>query len=134
MVSFSLKELEAKADQRPRGYMKTVLKYGRVIEDRVFMTAADHQRLANHFRQGEPLEPSFFDMAGSLIKSLEGWAKRGFPIAREGLINKRREHCLNCNFWDKDARGGLGKCNHRKCGCTKVKWWIETEKCPIGKW
>ena len=47
MVSFPLKELEAKADQRPKGYMKTVLKYGRVVGDRVFMTAADHQRLVS---------------------------------------------------------------------------------------
>ena len=134
MITFSLKSLQEKAEHRPKNYLKIVLSYGKVFGEYVFMDEKDHERLSKFFREGEPMEPSFLDMAQNLFKSLEGWAKNGFPVANEKLINKRRSICLSCSFWDNKARSGLGKCNHSKCGCTRIKWWLETEKCPAGKW
>lgn len=60
---------------------------------------------------------------------------------RSVLVNKeafdlRLATCRRCplHHWDEDARLGLGKCKHEKCGCTKLKLWLASERCPAGFW
>ncbi len=61
-------------------------------------------------------------------------------IAREPVlvskdeIDYRLSVCRSCDLWDENGNVGLGKCNHEKCGCTKLKQGLATEKCPINKW
>jgi hypothetical protein len=42
--------------------------------------------------------------------------------------------CEPCEYWDGKARFGFGKCKAPKCGCTKFKRWLATERCkhPAG--
>jgi hypothetical protein len=134
MISFTMEQLDRVAEHRPNGYKKLVLKYSKVVGDRVWMSAIDHQRIRNYYLHKTPIEPTMGDMAKNLFDSLARWARNGFPVATEKQINKRKMECLNCPYWDGKARNGLGKCMHQKCGCTMVKWWIATEKCPDGKW
>ncbi len=74
------------------------------------------------------------DSAAHLAEALGRWAFAGFPVATSKVVDARKAACQKCEFWDGSARLGLGKCNHEKCGCTKLKWWLSTEKCPDGRW
>lgn len=134
LISFTFESLEHTAQDRPKGYKEMVLKYSKVWGGRIWMTPQDHQRIRNYYLYQRPMEPSLGDMTKNLFRSLSTWAMQGFPIANEKQIEKRRNACLNCVYWDRKARNGFGKCNHSKCGCTQVKWWLASEKCPDGKW
>lgn len=79
-------------------------------------------------------EPTLIELANNFIEALGKWSKAGYKITTKDEYNKRSEICNNCEYWDKDARMGLGKCNVPGCGCTKLKRWLTTEKCPKRKW
>lgn len=79
-------------------------------------------------------DPKITDMAANLAGALMDWAKAGFPVLSDEDAEARGKVCTACDKWQPDARGGLGKCMHVKCGCSKFKWWLKTSKCPEGKW
>lgn len=79
-------------------------------------------------------EPSALDLAKNFTAALFKWIKAGVPTVSRELYEARLAVCSSCEFWDSAARLGLGKCTHTKCGCTKTKHWLATEKCPIDKW
>ena len=79
-------------------------------------------------------EPSRMEMMGHAGEALGKWAASGFKIAPPVVRSIRYQICLGCTFWDDQARMGLGKCRHSKCGCTKLKLALGTEACPLGKW
>lgn len=62
------------------------------------------------------------------------WVAAGLPVVGEDEHRARAAACGGCERWDGDARGGLGHCKHPGCGCTRLKWWLKTERCPAGKW
>ena len=134
LIAFSFESLEKTATKRPEGYRGMVLKHAKVFEGMLYLTAEDHQRIRNYYKNKIPMEPTIGDMDKNFVSAMWTWASNGFPVAKEDEIKKRNSLCLNCNFWNPRARNGLGKCNHNKCGCTMLKWWLATEKCPIGKW
>ena len=73
-------------------------------------------------------------MAVNFATSVTYWAARGFPVVSEDKFKERIAVCQKCSYWKPDARAGLGKCNHKGCGCTKLKHWLATTHCPIQKW
>ena len=133
-VSFSTHEFEARCKVRPKGYREHVLQYAQIIGDRVWIEAEDLTFLARYYQDRIPPEPRFIDEAKNMTKALSRWSKSGFKLASNKIIGQRKDFCMKCSFWEHGARLGLGKCNHEKCGCTKIKWWLATESCPIGKW
>lgn len=76
--------------------------------------------------------PSLFKMAGNFATAMKDFAKSGFLKVTEDQYNARMNICNGCEFWQDDARMGMGKC--LKCGCTGAKQWIATSVCPINKW
>jgi hypothetical protein len=83
--------------------------------------------------------PSVVTMAKNFVKAsgrvVQHVIKTGTtPFASDEVIAARRAICEACENWENDARFGLGKCNHPKCGCTRAKRGLITEKCPLGKW
>jgi hypothetical protein len=63
------------------------------------------------------------------------FAKGGFKIVSEAEFRRRLAVCRSktCGYrFDENANGGAGKCT--KCGCTKLKHWLATSRCPVGKW
>lgn len=62
------------------------------------------------------------------------WAAAGLPVVDEAVRLARADACAACPRWDAKARGGLGHCQHPGCGCTRLKWWLATERCPAGWW
>ena len=73
--------------------------------------------------------PSLADMTKSFASSVYGWARAGFAVASEETKSERLAICRECEFW---KEGKYGRC--MKCGCSGIKLWLATERCPIGKW
>ena len=76
--------------------------------------------------------PSFLALAAKFESSLANWMRAGFPVVPKTQWEFRMETCRACPQWKEDARLGLGRCN--ACGCSKMKQWLATETCPIGRW
>lgn len=53
-------------------------------------------------------------------------------IAKREDVDQRKAICSLCVHWDERGFHGWGKC--RKCGCSALKLYLATEKCPIGRW
>lgn len=81
-----------------------------------------------------PVEyPTAKRMAGNFAQSMTQWVKNGFKLTPAEKLQERLDICKGCEFWDKEALKGTGRC--RKCGCsTQAKLRLAHEKCPIDKW
>lgn len=82
---------------------------------------------------GDPLPdtPSLTTRAGNLSKALFRWAVEGLPVESKESASARVAICETneCGFYD----GSI--CRHQKCGCfSKIKTFLTTEHCPLGKW
>lgn len=79
--------------------------------------------------------PNIITMAGTLGKSVANWATADdFSIISDELLKHRKEICEKCSYWDKNAYLGAGRCNI--CGCSGLKLYIPSSKCPLNppKW
>jgi hypothetical protein len=133
MISIDVAAFEAACAQRPAGYREHVLSLGKIAHGRLWLRPEDHTYLANFYRGQELPEPRW-NNARNLLLALGKWAKAGFPVASQETLKHRARACRACPHWSDEARGGLGKCHHHACGCTRLKWWLQTEKCPDGRW
>ena len=79
-------------------------------------------------------EPSALEMAGHAGVALAKWSAAGWPIAPAPVRAVRHAICRGCEFWDPAGWVGFGKCRHQKCGCSRMKHALATERCPIDKW
>ncbi len=88
-------------------------------------------------------EPTLLEMAENFSKAsvaaIRYAARHGIA---ESVVDKEtfdarlgdcRHRCPK-NLWAEDARLGFGKCKHTDCGCTRLKLWLVTAKCPINFW
>jgi hypothetical protein len=74
-------------------------------------------------------EPNLIDKAKSLSTAAVNWAaKDGFQRVSEEQFQARKNICLACPNWDSTAFNGMGKC--RLCGCTGMKLYIPSARCP----
>jgi hypothetical protein len=77
-------------------------------------------------------EPKFSEMTKNFTAAVGSWIKAGMPVVSEDIFQSRLSTCASCDHWSGDARMGFGKC--KVCGCTRLKHWLATSKCPAGKW
>ena len=56
----------------------------------------------------------------------------GGAMATPDVVAKRTEICNGCEYWDRYALGGTGRC--KVCGCSKIKLHMPLESCPKNKW
>lgn len=99
-----------------------------------------HQLTLDHLPNRPPLagEPSAVDLATRA--AFAAWrAARAAAHGAAVLVDAdtyaaRTSACTACTYWDGSSRLGLGTCNHHGCGCTKLKRWLATERCPAGRW
>ena len=54
------------------------------------------------------------------------WAEAGFAVVTREEFDGRRINCDACDQWT-----GV---TCRACGCTRLKLWLATERCPLRKW
>lgn len=71
---------------------------------------------------------------GRLLRSLRRWQAAGRPLAPRPVRRARAAICGACEHWNPGGNLGLGECRAPGCGCTRAKWWLATEACPLGKW
>jgi hypothetical protein len=74
------------------------------------------------------------ELAGNFAGAMTRWIAAGAPVVSAETYAARAAVCEGCEHWDGAARLGLGKCKAPGCGCTSLKRWLATEKCPLTKW
>lgn len=79
-------------------------------------------------------EPTLAELAGNFTHAIAAWTMAGFPTVSASDYTTRAAICGRCQYWQPTARAGLGKCAHKGCGCTKLKRYLATEKCPLNLW
>lgn len=79
-------------------------------------------------------QPTIPEMVANFVEATSEWTAAGFPIVTREVFERRLAACEACNLWDDKARFGLGKCKHPNCGCTKFKFWMANQKCPLKRW
>lgn len=86
------------------------------------------------FRKEAPKDstPTLADLGRNFAKATATWAASGFKVRDESDYKRISAICDSCEHWDKSGYFLAGKCN--KCGCTALKRFLKTEKCPIAKW
>jgi hypothetical protein len=107
---------------KPDGYLAAVLAAGRVDGEWVELSDDDYLELATRF---PPLSTA---KASSVVRSAVRWIAHGLHVAPEALQWERSCVCALCPAWD----AGRRRCN--ECGCTSLKHWLATERCPLGRW
>lgn len=125
----------AEAARWPPGYLEDLLAASTVDGETVEMDPKVHETLrAKHIRPDPAPEPTLAELASNFTTATARWAAAGFTVVNAADYAARSTACEACEFWDGAARLGLGKCGHAKCGCTRFKRWLATEKCPMGAW
>lgn len=76
--------------------------------------------------------PTVLEMGRRFVRSMTEWASSGFKVVAQGDFYRRLDICEGCSMWNGESAFGLGRCG--KCGCTSVKLYLATEKCPLKKW
>ena len=138
-VRMPLSEVQAKASERPAGYLEDVLSRGCVKNDIIEMDYKSYMDLIEKYEPQNlavteaellkmpPVATQIKNAADALAKVTSS-VTRGNPIvAPEEEIERRRAICESCEF----LKG------HRcaKCGCVfnhKIR--LATQRCPMGRW
>jgi hypothetical protein len=79
--------------------------------------------------------PSLRDKARNLRRaataSVEALLTGKPTLVTADIATARKLICRACEFWSTD---GYEHCGHKACGCTNLKNWLTTKRCPVGKW
>ena len=81
-----------------------------------------------------PERSSIPEKARRLALALVRWARGGFGLVGAVARQRRKRACEACDYWRPKGNVGLGECQAPGCGCTRLKCWLPTERCPLGKW
>ena len=133
MIKVKINKIREASNVRPAGYFDDVMSYGKVNGEYLELSDDDYALLSAKYSADIP-PPKISDLVTNFSTAITKWVSAGFPTLDENEFTDRYKICSSCKFWDESARFNLGKCKHTKCGCTKFKIWMRTEKCPIGKW
>lgn len=94
----------------------------------------EHRLCENHPASCGQDSPKLLARAANFVSDMAQWARQGFPLASEEVVQQRLDLCQACEHW-KGLRGGSllhSACG--KCGCNGVKLALATTECPLGKW
>ena len=76
--------------------------------------------------------PNVLSQLKSLADAAKSYASSGFKNCTDDQYKERQIICNGCEFYDRNAFMGTGRC--LKCGCSGIKLKIAASKCPIDKW
>lgn len=139
-LRFPLDQLETHCATRKKGFCDEVRKRAEYEGADIIIQFSDWVELTRKHRIPHPPsyiasdEPTIAELASNFAGAIARWSSDGFPVVTAGQYKDRAAACETCEHWDGSARLGLGKCKAPGCGCTKLKRWLATEKCPLAKW
>lgn len=138
-LRFPLAYLDQAALARAPGFSAAVRAICRIEGSDLIIATDDWHRLTREYRAGSvthqtPPEPTIAELASNFTGALVRWSSAGFPTVDSATYAARAAACDACLHWHPTARLGLGKCDAPGCGCTSLKRWLTTEKCPQSKW
>jgi hypothetical protein len=122
MIRLRIAYIQEAAQNRPPGYLSTVMAAGQSDGEWLTLTEDQYRSLAAKY------QPSVQSQAARVTRSIAHWVSQGFALASDKLHFTRSCVCALCPAWDSRA----GRC--RECGCYGVKLWLATERCPLGRW
>ncbi|SRR5712692_9493585 len=139
-----LSAIEEFSFNRPPAYKQELLNAGHRVANELEIEAAICATIHVHFPPdgssdgGRPPDPSLSELALNFLTATARWAKAGFPLRTEAETSQILTICRGsadglqpaCPEWLGDAL--IPRC--RRCGCTALKPWLVTEKCPMQKW
>ena len=108
-----------------------VFSHGKVDGDYLVIGDEDWERLMG---QAPSAPPTIREMASNAALALARFVKSGLKVVDEDTLMDRISTCRACKEFDESARMGMGKCSAQGCGCTVLKLYMASEKCPLGKW
>lgn len=84
--------------------------------------------------EGDHHNPSWYTLAVQAADAMVNWAKIGFKLSSQEVLENRQLICQSCPEWEGLTGGSYlsGRC--RRCGCSGVKLALPSERCPMGKW
>jgi hypothetical protein len=124
MMVVSTAELTEAAKLRPRGYLAECRALA--VNDAgglLYFEDKDYETLRAKYRD---YTPTLSQKLAALTRSVSRWISAGMPLSELSLIRRRKAICERCEFW--------AGTTCQRCGCTGLKWGLQTERCPVGKW
>jgi hypothetical protein len=76
--------------------------------------------------------PDLVTRAYSFAHAAKEWIRNGLPVLNREEVEARIEICRTCGYWKGESSPFHVACG--KCGCTGLKLWMRTSRCPIGRW
>jgi len=146
---YTITHLQLTTPMHPDGYVAFILARGKIENGTVILSEAAHKELQEKFlfpgahrslsanrasaahrplAMPRPPVPTLAALATNFTQAMAGWAGAGFKVVERKEYERRHAVCLACEYWEPDARLGLGKC--KRCLCSKFKLWLVTSKCP----
>lgn len=133
---YSVEKLRMSDRLRPVGFADFILARGKIEGDIVILDQATHRELRYRFYPpakaprpiAPPKDPTLTELAGNFALAMTGWAKAGFKTVTREEFERRHTLCQACEYYEPNARLGLGKC--KRCACSKFKLWLATSHCP----
>lgn len=122
-MTFTLDQLRKREKTRPVGYYEDVVSRGVIIGDSIELSETAYEELKAKY---DPDHIGLSALIKNFATAIARWAARGFPVVSKDQFDQRLNVCRGCDQWT-----GL---TCRKCGCTGLKHWLATERCPLGKW
>jgi hypothetical protein len=110
-----------------KGYIDDILANSTVDGDNLIISYEKFFEIKTKYKT-----PSAISQAKHLIKSLKEWAASGLKVCNPKEVIQRSAICKGCKFFKDGQSVYFPRCT--KCGCTNLKNYIKTTKCPIGKW
>jgi hypothetical protein len=140
----SLSSLESFAANRPAAYKQQMLAAGKVIGSELEIPPEKCVRIHVDYPPLPAIEPAqlaaptLAELARNFLAAISSWSAAGFPLRTEAETIRILTVCKGsadgvqpaCPEWLGDAM--IPRC--RKCGCSRLKLWLETEQCPLKKW
>lgn len=76
--------------------------------------------------------PTLAERARSFAIAASEWVASGFKHVTHEQFEERKSICNKCPYWKGDSAFGYGGCG--KCGCSALKLYLPSQKCPDGRW
>ena len=74
--------------------------------------------------------PNIITQAKNFTSAMTKWATMdGLSVAPDHIIQQRKEICDACPHWNASGFAGAGQCYI--CGCSGLKLYIPSSKCPL---